>query len=1351
MSENDALRAANASPTTFEHGSSRTSLTLTQHDFSRSSSSTAILHHLPHPSSDHEILAPPKTVTGGEIEKKATRAPFWLSMAALVGFGLVFVACAASLVTIDRVVAAQDGLRLTLSSSSLSWTYGPTAFLVIILSFWRRIDYYYKSLQPWLELRAGPASANRSVLLDYISPFQGISVMQAMKNRHYSVAATIFSFFLLKLLILISTTLFVLTPTLHQESATIQYHDRFDATSAWDGVETISFVQRGTATLNGGSANATWAYLAKLNNATTRDPSWNVADNLVTQRFSMRTTKANATSLEAPVHIFVPKMSCERATLLTTAVPDPLLPGSSRFVRVKLDYKSATCTASGETISPPTCSSGASSEKRAQKSDADCRKGVRTYTFSRLNCSAGIDKEPNNTQTVPLGDWKYSFERYDIRYAVTPIKYRGQALSENETLADEVESSPLICKVGYGIASANATLNELTGNVTFPHSAMDGETSKLLNFPNADLAEMLFYTLSQSSSLVVNTTLREKGGQSSAAPLFQLMYAKLGRPDDFDVFDQPSTLEDAFVSVMGGIATEFARLNLLATNISDGFAEASISQERLRTRPAALWTMTAGFLLLTAICLMLLLMNRRTGGPWIPAIGGSIAGHAAILANSPQMKDVLEGTGHLREMELAARLEGTEFTVERDPAQGVFLEMTGPTSDSMRLDLSTQQHEKRKKAWVPLAARLPMIVTTFVLPIIAIGVLELLQRLSDKGHGLLDMCQGDSTANSYIVRITSTLTVFAIATLFNNLDFTISTFAPYSSLRRGGVNADGSILFHLLSVSPFLVFLKSVRHHHFGAAASNLSSLIAGFLTVIVSGLWALSSPTSVEHSSKALINNWDRSWLDNRNASSDGGAGLMLTSMLMNGTNIPPEIWNDVVIPDLSLPSPDGLSPTAEYTYDAMSLQPQLNCSVVPQEQYSYKGTYVNSISGELIPYINVTIDPVVPLACSESVVDGRANLSYSIQLDGFNPWDLGFYFDLENSAAGTVKTHCPSVGVIFGHLGTYNGTMGAFEHNLTAILCSQAVREVPIKVTYKGDPSLRQMSTRRPPELSPGRAQGLPNGPNDTYTLGFRLGRFYESQVFTRDDRRGSSVFKRDGNGVHDSFISSLLSGSGGGAHEDFQGPQNAQKLARAVERQHDEYMRPIIHLNLRAKTDSPHDNLVSATDAADTAVPSAATTVIFGTASDKVTRLGIKSSSKIILQILLAATTVFSFIGYLFVKLQGTLPREPCSIASSMSFLAGSQLCDRDSSILPPGAEFMSNQQLRPVFDGMVFSLGWWKTGGVAEAVPLLAAEEDVPRKGKVTGGLESAAATGHARFGVDVGECTGRQDKILASIK
>jgi hypothetical protein len=111
------------------------------------------------------------------------------------------------------------------------------------------------------------------------------------------------------------------------------------------------------------------------------------------------------------------------------------------------------------------------------------------------------------------------------------------------------------------------------------------------------------------------------------------------------------------------------------------------------------------------------------------------------------------------------------------------------------------------------------------------------------------------------------------------------------------------------------------------------------------------------------------------------------------------------------------------------------------------------------------------------------------------------------------------------------------------------------------------------------------------------------------------------------------------------------------------------------------------------------------------------------------------LLSLASYLLVKIDGTLPRNPCSIASTMAFLAGSQLCDRDAGIIPQGAEYMTDGQLKEAFDGWVFSLGWWQKEEAS-------VESEEPNDGESTLGdrdVPDEAQEGQrtpGRFGINV---------------
>ena len=127
--------------------------------------------------------------------------PLWLRKVVLLSFTVLFAGLLAALFIIRHYVQNDQGFGVAQSTSHYTWTYLPTTVLVVLVALWRPVDYYCKSLTPWAELRRGPISASKSVLLDYISPFQIFSCIKATRHGHWAVVASITAFSILKLMV----------------------------------------------------------------------------------------------------------------------------------------------------------------------------------------------------------------------------------------------------------------------------------------------------------------------------------------------------------------------------------------------------------------------------------------------------------------------------------------------------------------------------------------------------------------------------------------------------------------------------------------------------------------------------------------------------------------------------------------------------------------------------------------------------------------------------------------------------------------------------------------------------------------------------------------------------------------------------------------------------------------------------------------------------------------------------------------------------------------------------------------------------------------------------------------------
>jgi hypothetical protein len=73
-------------------------------------------------------------------------------------------------------------------------------------------------MQPWEEMAKGPQPATKSLFLDYISSNPAISFLRSLKNRHWPVAVVLLGSLLIKVLIVVSTGLFILNHVVRPQS-----------------------------------------------------------------------------------------------------------------------------------------------------------------------------------------------------------------------------------------------------------------------------------------------------------------------------------------------------------------------------------------------------------------------------------------------------------------------------------------------------------------------------------------------------------------------------------------------------------------------------------------------------------------------------------------------------------------------------------------------------------------------------------------------------------------------------------------------------------------------------------------------------------------------------------------------------------------------------------------------------------------------------------------------------------------------------------------------------------------------------------------------------------------------------
>ncbi|EQB49094.1 hypothetical protein CGLO_11599 [Colletotrichum gloeosporioides Cg-14] len=358
------------------------------------------------------------------------------------------------------------------------------------------------------------------------------------------------------------------------------------------------------------------------------------------------------------------------------------------------------------------------------------------------------------------------------------------------------------------------------------------------------------------------------------------------------------------------------------------------------------------------------------------------------------------------------------------------------------------------------------------------------------------------------------------------------------------------------------------------------------------------------------------------------------------------------------------------------------------------------------------VTFNQTVPFGCSPKASQRGSTRDLVVtfyipdrQLQDFNAenW-IGQYWDTEVTPEHS-QGDCPSVAILFGKFEVTDGLL--VRNNLTALFCSQKIEEIPATITYRGNPTNFDLDNIK---IHSEKTKHWVNGTSNSTNLAFKIQGFLNSGL-----TRFPVPCNQSNNcpNYYDNFFNHILFGPQGISPTDILGSSNTGSLSEAVTHSLKEYFAQVVDLNFRSRDSE---------------------TSVQGTSLQTTTRLAIHKVSKIILQSLLAATTVLSFVGYSLVKIRGTLPRNPCSIASTMGFLADSQLCDPKTGILPKDASLMTEQELTKSLHGFVFSLGWWERSRDSEASrPTSPSGEE---SSDVDAGDEQEVSKG-TYFGIDVG--------------
>jgi len=1161
----------------------------------------------------------------------------------LLVLGLVLIGLSVLLAVGWYLSHKEDRFSTPIVSQSVL-TYAPTAVMLLIISLWRQVDYHCKTSAPWDELRKSPTTATKSVLLEYVSTFQAISLLQSIRNDHMAVVLGILGFVLLKAATVASTGLLVLAPKVWTDSRTAVVQNRFDGSLYNASDFTSLHDQSPVYTTYGVLANG-----LEYPFGTSPDHAY--------ATFSWPDDSKSPSSFRATVEGVLPMLQCKHADVSIEFAP-------SNTTDQNPDHNI-----------------------RLSSSLCDTRPG-RVYALNPAEFLCPSRQLSGTVYSVECGDeqggavnetWEL-LTLTDIRYAQTlntsqaPDQAgRIEAFSSSTTVAG---MTSILCKLSYSVSdvAVSGVFNDTSQ--LFSRGLVSKQDIQLDGLTNSDLTSLAESALLASSNMFGRPT-DNTYAEEYPNVLFKLM-ASQHNGTYAALFDEGALMEAA-QTVFQHVAVQMVHKYLRRNETTSQDASVEYVQRAVHISKLSVWIMNAAFL--ATVCASAALMFYGSGSK-CDSLPSSMLAYADLTSRSGTVKPLLlEGNGESGAM-LGKRLKSYMFHAASEGPSNL-LNISAVPSKGEPTTVEGTCSEEAHQWYTQLSTSRWYIVLTFSYAITIIAVLEVLQRLSDAGSGIVDVVSNSELWRTAVSHYIPALVAILLATMFNCLDFNVLLLDPFNRLKA---QKGTSAICHRLPISqyPLSSFYDAVLQRRVGAVGSSSAAFVGGLLTIIVSGLYTVQdypTPRSV------LINATDvfqPSWPNS--ALNDDGAAIS-TSLVENlNLSYPRGTWDEIAVPlfqwEKSLQSLDLSSASLDVAVSMTGLRAKLVC------EPAYAGEFAISMSSNRIQqsaFINSTYH--LPRACQMGGPGGNLSTlefqeTFHFPLNQTEAYvarlldlHVGPYDDMFGASAGESSPEnnpdnpagCPSIALIYGYLSPEDLLSSAPAPLALSIqVCYQTIERLAVNTTFEIMDSVPRIKDS--PQLNDSSAQqlfvqrsdniGSATPTNDT-AFQFRVQKHFDTALAFFDNSRNPFALSQ-GNEVPvvDRFFQGVLFGRNNLSMDALK-VLTATDQSRMFDNIHSfyrRYMAQAISSTMRANiTTLSQNELDQSTD--------------FLTFNGQIVR-GLNKSrlvqheaSKWILQGMISFMILGGILAVTTTTFNKLLPASgnPCTIWGQMSLWAGSQYCD------------------------------------------------------------------------------------------
>lgn len=1165
---------------------------------------------------------------------------------------------------------------------------------------------------PWEELKMGPSSADKTLLLDYVSPILPISLWTAIKNRHWAVVISIvgqllilgtvrisffpFCRFLSRLLMLcqtvFSTGFLILEPTtLTKTDETFQLSSKFqlsqsiDPKVAWD--------------VGPGPAQTYYG----INFYGLRFPA-GTSQNFVVPEFQVPSSAAStASGFEYSVSTDGLQVNYDCELLPITNGTTAYMPWRSiqaHFIVANVTTKD--CDIKGVTLA-----------ESADHGYHHVPNATQNYQarFDPYPCNMDFDfsKEyvlPDNTT---FQDRLYNPDN-DIRIFMSVTDIRFSAYNDPKMYMYLHNVTTALCKPTYELLQFNVSVpSNINGSAQALSSPPPAKKQVVQSFPPGSLAMAIADTTNRWD---LGTGGVDYVLSSTVPTFFQLMSKKAGF-ESIRNFMDPELLISTGTEVFEGIAAQVLHEVVVQPANRTATGSITITEQRLHAKALSTGFMCSFLGLLVILSVMMIFIRPSFSAPDKPVAAFSTA---TLLASSPELDKILSAMGHLNNDKLQQHLEDYRFRADRasDTDSGIHIEPIQRSEGQTYISHVTEQGQRQVPSWRPMASTNWFLALAICLPLSVFASLEIVQHFSDVNNGFISI--NKSSALAFATYIPSAVAL-GVAGIYSAMQMMTAIFAPFAPLKKGKANAKDTVGLSLVTQLPPHALFLSLRTKNFAVAIALFGSFVGSFLSIIVSGLYSvidvpIVQAITLQQGDVFNFNNVDISLTDNEAAAIDNLVEYLgLTSTPWTNGNLAFNILNqDVAFTTNS-------SANIPLTVKVPAVRPSLNCTSIPNDlrevtifnqdneesgSLAFKMPGQNEMVSPSDGYVWVGVNTTLKYTewCETAPEDMRSEepwMQYFLLPNDTSmayvgkasilSWGGGLIFgdgavdtSPGASASGIQQTDngCPTFAVTFGQMRLKKSGKGSkseisgFEQDLATIICYQNIEQVmtnatwqlpnfsfdPTQIPIANESTAELLKTSRDSERFP----FLPNAwLND-------LSNPLINRTIPGPNNSNSS------NNYVDDFIEALVMSKNGRPADELAGAANVEALRNVTQQLYGTYMAQAISLNMR--DNSTIKNLPTYNGLVTT----------YGNQ-----RLQQSRGSKIALQVVLAVMVACAIVIRLLLPVRDVLPHNPCSIAGTATLIAGGKMVSRIADKRMDVGDLLHNG---------LYSLKWWRDEKGAE---------------------------------------------------